>query len=56
VAGELGNSAAIIHRHYRELVKESDAKRWFSIVPDQAGNIAILPCAEIDGGKLYATR
>ena len=33
VAAELGNSAAIVHRHYRELVKSADAEKWFSIVP-----------------------
>ena len=33
VAGELGNTPAIVHRHYRELVKINSAKLWFSIVP-----------------------
>ena len=27
VAGELGNSAAVVHRHYRERVKPADALR-----------------------------
>jgi len=43
VAGYLGNSAAVIHRHYRELVKPSDAVKWFSVVPEQAANV--LPMA-----------
>src|SRR5208337_3249034 len=30
VAGECGNSAAVVHRHYRELVKLADAERWFA--------------------------
>jgi integrase len=36
VAGYLGNSAAVIHRHYRELVTPADAKRWFGIAPTKA--------------------
>lgn len=41
VAGELGNSAAIVHRHYRELVKPTDAAKWFGVLPDsfKAANI-----------------
>ena len=39
VAGYLGNSAAVIHRHYRELVKPADAVKWFSIVPERAANV-----------------
>ena len=34
VAGELGNSAAVVHRHYRELVKPADAQRWFAVKPE----------------------
>lgn len=33
VAGELGNSAAIVHRHYRELVNAEAARRWFALAP-----------------------
>ena len=43
VAGELGNSAAVVHRHYRELVKLDDAVKWFAIAPRQPANI--LPMA-----------
>ena len=39
VAGELGNSAAVVHRHYRELVKPSDAEAWFAVKPESAANI-----------------
>ena len=39
VAGELGNSANVVHRHYRELVKPVDAEKWFSVRPGEAGNI-----------------
>ncbi|MSU37394.1 MAG: hypothetical protein EXS36_20305 [Pedosphaera sp.] len=31
VAGELGNRAVVVHRHYRELVKVADAESWSAI-------------------------
>jgi hypothetical protein len=43
VAGELGNSAAVVHRHYRELVKPADAGRWFAVRPGEADNVIPLP-------------
>ncbi len=44
VAGECGNSAAVIHRHYRELVKLADAERWFAVKPDgEAANVVTMP-------------
>ena len=46
VAGECGNSAAVIHRHYRELVKPADAQRWFDVKPAEApGNVLPMPVA-----------
>ncbi|MBI3417994.1 MAG: tyrosine-type recombinase/integrase [Verrucomicrobia bacterium] len=45
VAGELGNSAAVVHRHYRELVKPADAQRWFAIAPTAPANVTVLPAA-----------
>jgi integrase len=42
VAGELGNSAAVVHKHYRELVKPADAERWFSIKPEAPANVVSL--------------
>jgi site-specific recombinase XerD len=45
VAGECGNSAAVIHRHYRELVKPADAERWFNIKPESPANVTPLPLA-----------
>jgi len=39
VAGELGNSAAVVHRHYRELVKPTEAEKWFSVEPEPAANV-----------------
>ena len=45
VAGECGNSAAVIHRHYRELVKPADALNWFSAKPEQPANVTSLAAA-----------
>jgi integrase len=42
VAGELGNSASVIHRHYRELVKLADAQRWFAVKPEGPANVVTL--------------
>jgi len=39
VAGECGNSAAVIHKHYRELVKPADAEKWFAVHPKQPANL-----------------
>lgn len=42
VAGELGNSATVVHRHYRELVSVKEAERWFEIRRnDHAANSGI---------------
>ncbi|MCG3150167.1 MAG: Tyrosine recombinase XerC [Verrucomicrobiae bacterium] len=40
VAYQLGNSADMIHRHYKALVTAADAKRFFELRPaaDEAGN------------------
>ena len=45
VAGELGNSAAVVHRHYRELVKPADALKWFAVAPDFPANMVTLAVA-----------
>jgi integrase len=38
VALEAGNSPQMIFKHYRQLVTEAEAKKWFSIVPDKSLN------------------
>jgi len=43
VAGECGNSAAVIHRHYRELVKPADAVKWFAVKPEAPANVTAMP-------------
>ncbi len=39
VALEMGNSPAMVFRHYREVVTEQDAKLYFSITPETAANV-----------------
>ena len=36
VAGELGNTAKVVHKHYKALVSAKEAEKWFSIRPDSA--------------------
>jgi site-specific recombinase XerD len=43
VAGECGNSAAVIYKHYRALVKPADAERWFNVRPDAPANVLPMP-------------
>jgi integrase len=45
VAGYCGNSAKVIHRHYRQLVTPADAKKFFSIKP--AITVEVLPAVAI---------
>ena len=46
VAGELGNSAAVVHKHYRELVKPDAAAKWFALQPAATpANVVPMPTA-----------
>ena len=45
VAGELGNSAKVVHRHYRELVNPADAVRWFNVNPENPANVVTMATA-----------
>ena len=42
VALEAGNSPAMVFRHYRELVKPTDATAWFAIAPEAPANVLTL--------------
>jgi integrase len=42
VALEMGNSADVIFKHYRELVRPADAVKWFSISPETPGNVVAM--------------
>jgi integrase len=47
VAAEAGTSPAMIHEHYRGLVKKPDARKWFAVKPAKtAKNIIALPQKE----------
>jgi integrase len=43
VALEAGNSAAMIFKHYRELVRPAEAKKWFGVMPNRETAPADLP-------------
>ena len=43
VAGYCGNSAAVIHRHYRQLATPADAKDFFNIKPPQSVRVESAP-------------
>jgi hypothetical protein len=45
VALEMGNSAKMIFKCYRELVTDSAAKEWWSVKPVVSGKIIMLPTA-----------
>jgi integrase len=42
VALEAGNSPTMIFRHYRQLVTEAEAAKWFGIMPDMPDNVVPL--------------
>ncbi|MGE3312216.1 MAG: tyrosine recombinase XerC [Limisphaerales bacterium] len=42
-AFEAGNSAAMVYRHYRELVTPKEAEAWFSVMPAAPGNLRVVP-------------
>ena len=44
-AGECGNSATVVHKHDRELVKPADAAKWFALQPVTPANIVAMPTA-----------
>jgi integrase len=46
VALEAGNSPAVIFKHYRELVRPAEAKKWFGIEPDADGKTTVIPKAD----------
>ena len=43
VVSECYNSAAVIHRHYRELVKPEAAQHWFAVKPESPANVLPMP-------------
>jgi integrase len=42
VALEAGNSPQMIFQHYRQLVTESEAGKWFAVMPDASANVVNL--------------
>ncbi len=44
VATEAGNSPSIVQRHYAEIVKPDEAKKFFAIIPDAPANVTAFKC------------
>ena len=42
LAGEMGNTASVVHKHYRELVKAADTVKYFSVKPQAPENVVSL--------------
>jgi len=42
VALEMGNSPAMVFRHYRELVAPAAATAWWAIMPETPGNVTVF--------------
>jgi integrase len=47
VALEAGNSPAMIFKHYRELVRPTEAKKWFGIFPDDVKDLRAAGVPEL---------
>lgn len=45
VALEMGNSATIIHRHYRQLATKAEGKAWFAVTPSRPRNVVQMKTA-----------
>ncbi len=45
VALEMGNSADVIFKHYREIVRPADAAKWFAVSPEQPVNVVPFAAA-----------
>jgi hypothetical protein len=46
-----GNSPNVIHRHYKALVKEADAKEFWEITPDNVAQIIPMPTTATAAAK-----
>jgi integrase len=47
VALEAGNSPTMIFKHYRQLVTESEATKWFSNLPEQENGTNVIALSDI---------
>ncbi len=47
VAHEMGNSAGVVHSHYKSLVSEADGKAWFGILPVKPRNLLPMQPATV---------
>lgn len=47
VAGEAGNSAAVVHKHYKAVTSAKAGAAWFSVSPVRPHNVATLPAVAV---------
>jgi integrase len=56
-AQEAGNSASVVHRHYRELVAKEDGFAWFALTPETiSASGEIIPLAQPSQAKKRAVK
>lgn len=51
VALEMGNSPAMIFRHYRELVRPAEAKAWWALAPERPANVTPITAAKLGDAR-----
>jgi len=44
-AAQAGNSPAIVHKNYKELMTKADGEAWFAVAPVQPANVIQLGSA-----------
>ncbi|MCW5554863.1 MAG: hypothetical protein KIS67_22210 [Verrucomicrobiae bacterium] len=52
VAYEMGNTTAMVFKHYRKVVTELESLRWFSIYPDAEGKPTLLIQNQIEAAPV----
>jgi hypothetical protein len=50
-AAQTGNSAAMIHAHYKGLTTEAVAEKWFGVAPAGAANVVPIATARATDAK-----
>ena len=46
-AGEMGNSATVVNKHYKQLVRPADAERWFAVRPEAPANVVTISTSAV---------
>ncbi len=46
-AAVAGNSASMVHAHYKGLATKAEAEKWFAVMPKAAGNVVAVPAVRV---------